>query len=175
MRWRPNCRPDRTLSSRGDTALETVADDLLRQFAADEDETALARFAVLPGPLVIALEHHVHALKHVTVVIVAERQNSLRAQNLLALAGDQVLQPRHEFGRIERLVRPQRQRLHVLVVIMFQAAMAVAVMMVMAVMIMVMMIVAVAGIEKLRLEFEDAIEIEGAALQHVRQRYLAAL
>src|ERR1700738_1580221 len=116
MRWRPNCRPDQTLSSRGDTALETVADRLLGQFAADEDEPALARFAVLPGPLVIALEHHVDALKHVAVVIVAERQNSLRAQNLLALAGDQVLQPRHEFGGIERLVRSQRQRVTVLVV-----------------------------------------------------------
>src|ERR1700730_11869826 len=120
-------RRDLTLSSRGDTALKTVTDGLLGQFAADEDEAALARFAVLPGPLVIALQHHVHALKDIAVVIVAEGENSLRAQNLLALAGDQVLQPGHELGGIERLVRPQRQRLHILVVVMLQAAMAVAV------------------------------------------------
>jgi len=44
---------------------------------ADEDKTALARLAVLPRPLVIALEHHVHALEHVTVVIVAEGQMPL--------------------------------------------------------------------------------------------------
>src|ERR1700694_2867295 len=173
MRWRPNCRPDRTLSSRGDTALESVADDLLRQFAADEDETALARFAVLPGPLVIALQHHVHALKHIAVVIVAEGENSLRAQNLLALAGDEVLPPGHELGGIERLVRPQRQRLHILVVVMLQAArtlavaVAVIVVMVMAV-VMMIVIVAIAGVEEFRFDLEDAVEIERAAFQHVR-------
>ena len=53
-------------------------------------------------------------------------------------------------------------------------AVAVIVVMVMAVMVMVM-IVAVAGLEKFRLDLEDAIEIERAALQHVRQRHLAAL
>ena len=73
--------------------LEAVADGLLGQFATDEDEAALARFAVLPCPLVIAFQHHVHALKDVAVVIVAEGENALRAQDLLALAGDKVLQP----------------------------------------------------------------------------------
>ena len=33
--------------------------------------------AVLPGPLVIAFQHHVHALKHIAVVIVAEGENAL--------------------------------------------------------------------------------------------------
>src|ERR1700688_3439958 len=98
-------QPDRTLSSRGDTARKAVADDLLRQFAADEDQTAFARLARFPGALVIALQHHVHTLEDIAVVVVAERQNPLRAQNLLTLAGDQVLQPWHEFGSIERLVR----------------------------------------------------------------------
>src|SRR5580704_9312582 len=55
---------------------------------------------------------------------------------------------------------------------MLQAAMAVTV--VMAV-VMMIMIVAVAGFEEFRLDFEDAVEIERAALQHVRQRNLAAL
>src|ERR1700723_521786 len=120
----------------------------------------------------IAFQHHVHTLKHIAIVVVAEGKNSLRAQNLLALAGDEVLQPGHEFGGIKRLVRPQRQRLHVLVMIMLQAAMAMIVIMVVTV--MVMMIVAVAGIEKFRFDFENAVEIEGAALQNVRQRDLAA-
>src|ERR1700722_8463072 len=147
MRWRLS-QPDRTLSSRGDTARKTVADDLLRQFAADEDQTAFARLARLPGALVIALEHHVHALEDIAVVIVAERQNPLRAQYLLALARDQVLQPGHEFGGIERLVRAQRQRLHVLVMVMFQAAMAVTVIVIMPVTVGTILIV-VAPIEKL--------------------------
>src|SRR3984957_19012492 len=139
----------------GDALLEAVADGLLGQFAADEDETALARLAVFPGALVIAFQHHVHALKHVTIVVVAEGENSLRAQDLLALAGDEVLQPGHEFGGIERLIRPQRQRLHVLVMIVLQAAMAMIVIMVVIVTVMVMMIVAVAGIEKFRLDFQN--------------------
>ena len=57
--------------------------------------------------------------------------------------------------------------------IMLQA-MAVAVIMVMIVT-MVVVIVAVAGFEKFRLDLEDAIEVERAALQHVRQRDLATL
>ena len=37
-------------------------------------------------------------------------------------------------------------------------------------MIMIMMIVVVAGFEELRLDLEDAIEIEGAAMQHFGHR-----
>src|SRR5882757_2530118 len=152
MRWRAP-RPDRTASSRGDTALKAVADHLLRQFAADEDKPAFARLAVLPLPLMVALEHHVDALEHVAVIVVGEGENALRAQDLLSLGGDEVLQPRHELGRIERLVRSQRQRLHLLVMVMLQSAMAVAVavavIMVMAVvMIVIMVIVVVAGFEE---------------------------
>src|SRR6476659_6816199 len=129
MRWRRG-RRDRTVSSRGDTALKAVADGFFGQFAADEDETALARLAVFPGALVIAFQHHVDALKHIAVVIVAEGQDALRAQYLLAFAGDQVLQPGHELGGVERLVRAQRQRLHLLVMVMLEAV-AVAVIMTM--------------------------------------------
>ena len=46
-------------------------------------------------------------------------------------------------------------------------------MMVMAVVMVVIMIVA--DLEEFRLDLEDAIQIERAALQHVRQRHLAAL
>src|SRR6266702_1223110 len=175
MRWR-RPRPGRTASSRGDTAFKAVADHLLRQFAADEDEAALARFIVLPLPLMVALEHHVDALEHVTVIVAGKRQDALGAQDLLSLAGYEVLQPRHEFVRIERLVRSKRQRLHILVMVMLQPAMAVAVvvMMVMAVVIVVMIVV-VAGLEEFRLDFEDTIQLERAALQHIRQLNLAAL
>ena len=79
------------------------------------------------------------------------------------------------FVGIERLVGPQRQRLHVLVVIVLQAvAMVVIVMMVVAVVMMVVIMI-VAGFEEVRLDVEDAVEIERAALEHVRQRHLAAL
>src|SRR5215510_6633233 len=113
---------DRTLSSRDNAALKAVADHLLRQFAADEDDAALAPLAVFPFSLVVALQHHVHALEDVAVVIVAEGEDALRAQNLLAFGRNELLQPRHELCWVERLVRTQRQRLHVLVVIVLQPA-----------------------------------------------------
>src|SRR5439155_8372262 len=155
-RWR-RIRRDRILSSRDDAALKAVADHPLRQFAADEDDAALAPLAVLPFALVIALQHHVHALEDVAVVIVAEGEDALRAQDLLAFAGDELLQPRHEFRRIERLVRTQRQRLHFLVVVMLQPAMAMAVIVVvivMAVLMMVVVVIVTIGFEKRRLDFE---------------------
>src|SRR5215510_7009442 len=95
-RW-SRVRRDRTLSSRDDAALKAVADHLLRQFAADKDDPALAPLAVLPSPLVIALQHHVHALENVAVVIVAEGEDAFGAQNLLAFGRNELLQPRHEF------------------------------------------------------------------------------
>src|SRR5258706_7993998 len=113
--WRP--RPGRTASSRGDTALKAVADHLLRQFATDEDEAAFAQLPVLPLTLMIALEHHVHTLEHVAVIVAGKGEDALGAQDLLPLGGDEVLQPRHEFGRIERLAGAQRQRLHLLVMV----------------------------------------------------------
>src|SRR3979411_382720 len=116
MRWR-RPRPDRTASSRGNTALKTVADHLLRQFATDENEAALARFAVLPPALMVALQHHVDALEHVAVVVAGEGEDALRAQDLLPFGGNEALQPGHEFVRIERLIRAQRQRLHLLVMV----------------------------------------------------------
>ena len=165
----------KTLSSRDDAALKTLANGLLRQFAADEDEAALALLAVLPFPLVVALQHHVDALEDVAVVIVVEGEDALGAQDLPALHLHQVLEPRHELLRIERLVGLQRQRLHVLVVIVLQAvAMIVVVMMVVAVMV-IMVVVMIVGLQEIRLDVEDAVEVERAAVQHVRQGDRAAL
>src|SRR3979490_473871 len=103
MRWR-RPRPDRTASSRGNTALKTVADHLLRQFAADKDKTALARFTVLPPALMVTLQHHVDALEHIAIVVAGEGEDALGAQDLLPFGGNEVLQPGHEFVRIERLI-----------------------------------------------------------------------
>src|SRR5262245_63507517 len=108
-RWR-RIRRGRTLSSRDDAALKAVADHLLRQFAPDEDDPALAPLAILPFPLVVALQHHVHALEDVAVVIVAEGEDALGAQDLLAFGRIELLQPRQALGWAERLVRTTRQR-----------------------------------------------------------------
>src|SRR6266702_1618263 len=66
-------------------ALEALADLLLRQIAPDEHDAAFARLAVLPRPLVIAVEDHVDALEHEALRVVLERQDALRAQDARAL------------------------------------------------------------------------------------------
>src|SRR5690242_20987141 len=44
----------------GDAALKAFGDGLARQVAADEDDTAFALLVLVPGPLVIAVQNHVH-------------------------------------------------------------------------------------------------------------------
>src|SRR5215471_18069036 len=153
MQWTPA-----PLSSRDDAAFKALANGLLRQFATDKDEAAFARLALPPFPLVIALQHHVHALEHIAVLVAGEGQNALRAQNFLAVGRDQVLQPGHELRRIERLVAAQRQRLHFLVVIVLQAmAVIVVIMVIMAMMMVIVVVIMIVGFEEIRLDVEDAV------------------
>src|SRR6516164_7280669 len=116
MRWQPV-----PYSSGNDAAFEAGANEFFRQFAANEDDAAFALLAVLPFPLMIAFQHHMHTLEDIAVIIAGEGKYALRAQDLLALGLDQVLQPGHEQHGIERLVAAQRQRLHLLVMIVLQA------------------------------------------------------
>src|SRR5262249_37230960 len=110
---------------------ESLADHLLGHVAADENGAAEALLAVLPRPLMIAVEDHVHALEDEAFGIVLERQDALAAQDLRPFLRHQVLDPGEELVGIERLVGPHRERLHMLVVIVFQPAMVVIVIMVM--------------------------------------------
>src|ERR1700756_1412757 len=89
--WTARCRRRRYHSSRRETALEAVADGLLGQFTTDEDKPALARLAILPLPLMIALQHHVHALEDVAVVIALEGEDALGPQDLLTFGRTKVL------------------------------------------------------------------------------------
>src|ERR1700760_2339661 len=91
-------------SIRRDGALEALADLLLGEIAPDEDQAALARLALAPFALVIAVEHHVHALEHETLRIVLQRNDALAAQDVLPFRLHQVLDEREELVRIERLV-----------------------------------------------------------------------
>src|SRR5690348_1453643 len=56
----------------GDAAFEALADSIGRQVAADEHDTAVAGFAILPGTLVVPVEDHVHALEYEALWIVLE-------------------------------------------------------------------------------------------------------
>src|SRR5215471_6969560 len=95
--------------------LEALADHAFGQFAANENDPAFALFAVPPVALMVAVQHHVDALESEALGIVLERQDAFGAQNVLALLGNQVLDPGKELVRIEHLVSLERKRLHVLV------------------------------------------------------------
>ncbi len=110
-------------------------------------------------------------------IVVLEGEDALAAQNVRAFLLHQVLDPRKELVRIERLVAAERNRLHVLVVIVLEPAVGVRVLVVVImmmivtramVMIVVMMVVIVTvAFEEFRLDVEDAVEIEGVAAQHL--------
>src|SRR5262249_8168734 len=74
------------------------------QLAADEDDAAFAFLARLPRALVVAIENHVHALKHEALIVVLERQDALAAQNVRPLDLHELLHPGKELVRVERPV-----------------------------------------------------------------------
>src|SRR4051794_3535898 len=80
----------------GSTRFESLPDLLLRQIAPDEDDPAVARLAVFPWALMVAVEDHVHALEHEARRVVLEIQDALAAQDAWSVFGHQVLDPRKE-------------------------------------------------------------------------------
>src|SRR5215468_10481724 len=110
------------------------------QLAADEDDAAFAFLTRLPGALVVAVENHVHALKHEALVVVLERQDTLAAQNVRPLDLHELLHPRKELVGVERLVGLERDRLHLFVVIVFQATVVMMGMIMIMPMIMIMIV-----------------------------------
>src|ERR1700736_3318021 len=156
-------------------ALEPLADLLLRQIAADEDDAALALLALLPRALMIAVEDHVHALEHEALVVVLEGEDALAAQDARSHLLHEVLHPGKELVRVEQPVGPKRQRLHLLVVIVLEAAAVMMVVVVIMIVVMTVIMVVIAAAQKFRLDVEDAVEIEGVASEHLGQRDPAAL
>src|SRR6266404_4328232 len=146
------------------------------QLAADEDDAAFAFLARLPGALVIAVENHVHALKHEALVVVLERQDALAAQNVRPLDLHELLHPRKELVGVERLVGLERDRLHLFVVIVFQTTVVMVRMtMPMIVVVVVVVVMVTVAAQEFRLDLHDAVEVEGIAPEHLRQGNPAAL
>src|SRR5215469_11968959 len=148
------------------------------QLAADEDDAAFAFLARLPRALVVAIENHVHALEHEALVVVLERQDALAAQDVRPLDLHELLHPGKELVGVERLVGLERDRLHLFVVIVFQATvvmMRMIMIMPMTMIVVVIMVMMTAVAEEFRLDLHDAVEVEGIAAEHLRQRNPAAL
>src|SRR5262252_4184391 len=146
------------------------------QLAADEDDAAFAFLARLPRTLVVAVENHVHALKHEALGVVLERQDALAAQNVRPLDLHELLHPGEKLVGVERLVGLERDRLHLFVVIVFQPAVVmVRMIMIMSMIVIVIVVMMTTVAEEFRLELHDAVEIESITPEHLRQRNPAAL
>src|SRR4029078_8737723 len=148
----------------GDAAFKALTNSVLGKITADEDDAAVALFIRAPRPLMVAVENHVHALEPEALGIILEQKNSLAPQNARTILRDQILKPRKELVGIERLVCPQRDRLHLFIVVVLQPVAVVMVVMIVTmvvIMVMVVLVVMNIGLEERRLNLENAIEIEG--------------
>jgi hypothetical protein len=68
------------LDRSGLARLESLAEQVLGQVSADEDQPALPLLVGFPRPLPIAIEQHVNPLDDEALVVVLQRQNALHAQ-----------------------------------------------------------------------------------------------
>src|SRR6185312_3674430 len=147
----------------GDAAFKALANSIFRKIASNEDGTAVALFVSTPRPLVVAVENHVHALEHEALGVILERQDSLASQYARAVFCDEILNPGKELVGIERLVRLERDRLHLFIVVVLQAVtvMMRVIMIVAMCVVMVVIVLMIIGLEKRRLNLQNSIEVEG--------------
>jgi hypothetical protein len=132
--------------------LETLAEQVLGQVAADEDQPALPLLVGFPGPLPVAIEQHVNPLDDEALVVVLQRQNALHAQQVGAVLLRDVLDPGHEPVRLDRTVCAQRQA-HDLIIALVLAVLC----------------------QEARLDLENAIEVECVLAKRIAEIDRAAL
>src|SRR3984957_1091150 len=141
---------------------ESVTDILFRQIAADEHDLRLSLLVRPPFALRVAVQHHMHALKDEALGVALHRHDTLGAQDIRTLLLGELINPGHELGWVDVAIEPYRNRLHVLVVIVLEAMMMVA-----AIVVMMVVVVIIVTDEKVGFDVEDAVKIEGAALEHI--------
>ena len=127
--------------------------------AADEDQLAHSRLAVAPGSLVVAFDDHVNALQHVTLIVAFESQDPLEPKNIRPLNLSDFANPGEEPLRLH-LAADQRYRSHRMIMP------AVIVVIVMAMLMVIVAMIVLVFIEKVRIERQDPVKIEGAAIEH---------
>ena len=94
-----------------------------------------------------------HTLKDKAFRLVLKGEDALAAQNIRAFFLHQIIDPGHEFFRVDIAIMGQGEALHLLIMIMFQAMVVVIMVMMMVIMVMVVMIVVVLfGVQEIRLD-----------------------
>ena len=123
----------------------------------------------------IALDDHVDALEDVALRVVLEGEDALEAEDVGSEGLGELLDPREEELGIER--RPAQRdagdRRIMDVVVMRMLVVVIVAIVVMVVLVMVMVVIVT--VEEVRIERQDAVEIEGAAVEHAIERDGAAL
>src|SRR5262245_2832428 len=81
--------------------LEARLDFPAIELAPDEHEAVVAGRAA-PRSLELAVEHHVHAVEDVAAVLILEIEDALHAEDVLALALHQIVEPLVELAAVEQ-------------------------------------------------------------------------
>ena len=115
-----------------------------------------------------------HGLEHQAPVVAPDVQDALGAQDVGALPRQQVVEPRRHLLRIDRPIGAERDALDVIVVLMV-VVIVIPGMVVIAVVVVHMASLAVGRVQELRLQLEDAVEVEAAAPEDRLQRHVRAL
>src|SRR5258707_8958267 len=138
---------DTPAGAKGDTSdaagLKSFPKPLLGQSPSDEHETTVALFIRFPGTLGTAFEKHVHGLDHKALIVVLHRKDAFHSKDVCSEILRDLLNPGNEPLRIERAVGSQGQAADLIIVFMV-----------------------VRFGEKSRLEFENAVKIEGVTAKH---------
>ncbi len=124
----------------------------LRQVAADEDQAAFALFGGLPRKLVSAFDEHTHALNDKALIVPFHGDDTLHPQEVGTETLHDKLDPWNESVRAHWLLGSQRYARDLII-----------------------MFVLMRFIQKPRLEFKDAIQIEGVLAEHLVKRNAATL
>ena len=127
----------------GAARFEALPQQVLWQITPDENKACLTPFLLLPGALTSAFNEHVDALNDKLPILILDRCDALHAHNVRPVALGDVLNPGHEPVGLHRPVGDQGQAVDRVVVFV------------------------PIFVEESRLDFEDALEIEGVLSQHL--------
>ena len=127
----------------------------------------------VPRTLEIALEDHVDGLEDQTPLIACHINNALGAQDVGALRREQVIEPGRDLAAIDRTVEAKTDAANIVIMdvrglgMIVAMSVVVAMMMVVPVVMVTMFIVnvarfAVGGIEELRLDGDNPLQIKAA-------------
>ena len=123
----------------------------------------------------IAFQQHVHGLENQPPVFSFDVDDAFGAQNIRALRLHHIGQPVAHLAAVHRLVGSKRNAADAGVVLMVMRMMGVIVVVVVAVLVMHVSGFAMPGIEEVRLQRDDAVDVEAAASKHLVERHIGAL